>query len=126
MKEAGQEMEKQDEVSGSRALIDRILDLLGLSEWVTYSAVARNAFFIAFLVLLGLVQVGNTHMAERSVRNINKKEKELQELRWEYMTLRSDLMYERKQSELADKLKSTGLVELREPPKKIVVEKNEY
>ena len=83
-------------------------------------------FFIMFLVGLGLLFVANTHIAERTVRNINEKEKELKELRWEYMTLKSNLMYERKQSELAERLESEGLKELEKPPHKIVVKKRAY
>ena len=106
--------------------VEKILDVLGLSEWVTYNKVVKNGLFIVFLVILGLVHVGNTHMAERNVRKINQKEKELKELRWESMTLKSNLMYERKQSELARKLEATGIEELKEPPNKIVVDKRAY
>ena len=110
----------------AKHLVDRALDLMGISEWVSYSNVVRNTFFIVFLVGLGVVFVANTHLAERSIRKINKKEKELKELRWEYMTLKSNLMYERKQSELAEKLSETGITELKEPPNRIVVDKREY
>ncbi|MCP4123800.1 MAG: hypothetical protein GY751_18785 [Bacteroidetes bacterium] len=110
----------------AKRLIERILDLMGISEWVSYSNVVRNTLFIVFLVGLGVIHVANTHLAERSIRKMNKKEKELKELRWEYMTLKSNLMYERKQSELADKLIETGITELKEPPKKIVVDKRAY
>jgi len=110
----------------TKRLIERMLDLMGISEWVSYSNVVRNTLFIVFLVGLGVIHVANTHLAERSIRKMNKKEKELKELRWEYMTLKSNLMYERKQSELADKLIETGITELNEPPKKIVVDKRAY
>lgn len=100
--------------------------MLGLSDWVTYSKVVKNALFLAFLVGLGVLHVANTHLAERTVRKINQRERDLKELRWEYMTLKSNLMYERKQSEMAEKLSATGLEELREPPRKIIVDKRAY
>ena len=106
--------------------IEQLLDVLGISEWVNYSKVVQNGLFIFFLVIIGLFYVANKHYAESTVRKIDKKEKELQELRWEYMTLKSNLMYDRKQSELAGKLIESGLVELDKPPHKIVVEKREY
>jgi len=110
----------------TKRFVERTLDLMGISEWVSYSNVVRNTLFIVFLVGLGVIHVANTHLAERSIRKVNKKEKELKELRWEYMTLKSNLMYERKQSELADKLSETGIIELKEPPNKIVVDKRAY
>ncbi len=110
----------------SKRWVESVLDMLGLADWVSYNKVVQNGLFILFLVGLGLVHVGNTHFAERTIRKINKKEKELKELRWESMTLKSNLMYERKQSELAEKLKATGIEELKEPPKKIVVSKRAY
>ncbi len=110
----------------SKKWVERILEVLGIEEWVTYNKVVKNGLFILFLVGLGLIHVANTHFAERTVRRINSKEKELQELRWESMTLKSNLMFERKQSELAEQLKETGLEELKVPPKKIIVSKREY
>ncbi len=110
----------------TKKFVEQVLDVLGVSDWVSYSSVVKNGLFILFLVGLGLLYVANTHIAERTVRKINNKEKELKELRWEYMTLKSNLMYERKQSELAEKLESEGLKELKEPPHKIVVKKRAY
>ncbi|MCB0503102.1 MAG: hypothetical protein KDD32_10480 [Bacteroidetes bacterium] len=123
-------MEKEEqhtmEEMPAKRWIEQLLDVLGISEWVNYSKVVQNGLFIFFLVIIGLFYVANTHYAESTVRKIDKKEKELQELRWEYMTLKSNLMYDRKQSELAGKLIESGLIELDKPPHKIVVEKREY
>ncbi|MEZ5008365.1 MAG: FtsL-like putative cell division protein [Chitinophagales bacterium] len=121
-----EEKENIIETLPTKKWIEQILDVLGISEWVNYSKVVQNGLFIFFLVIIGLFYVANTHYAESTVRKINKKEQELKELRWEYMTLKSNLMYERKQSELAGKLNESGIVELNKPPHKIVVEKREY
>ncbi len=106
--------------------VERALDVFGISDWVNYSKLVQNGLFILFLVILGVFYVANTHLAERTIRKINAKEKELKELRWEHITLKSNLMYDRKQSELADKLQESGIEELEKPPHKIVVEKRAY
>jgi predicted transcriptional regulator YheO len=106
--------------------IEKVLDILGISEWVSYSSVISNALFLCFLLGLGVIYVANTHLAERTIRKINHMEKDLKEQRWEYMTIKSNLMYERKQSELAEKLEEAGIRELKEPPHKIVVKKRAY
>lgn len=121
-----QEKYQAEEQVVSKKFVEQVLDVLGISDFVNYSKVVQNGLFILFLVVLALFYVANTHHAERTVRKINKKEKELKELRWEYMTLKSNLMYERKQSELAQKLADEGLEEIKNPPNKIVVSKREY
>lgn len=110
----------------ARQFVERMLEVLGISDWVTYRSVISNTLYLIFLLAIGLLYVGNTHRAEGTIRQINKKEKELKEKRWEYISSKSELMYSRKQSEMADKLKDAGLVELAEPPYKIVVKKGEY
>ena len=81
---------------------------------------------ILFVMVLGLFYIGNTHHAEKTVRRINDVQTEVEDLRADYTTLKSDLMFSSKQSEVAKKVKAYGLKESLIPPKKIVVEKGEY
>jgi len=90
----------------------------------TKEAVVRGMPFLLFLALLALVYISNGFLTEGNVREINKLNNEIKELRSEYITTKSDLMHHSKQSELVDliKEKKLGLEESFEPPKKIVVE----
>jgi hypothetical protein len=81
---------------------------------------------IMFVMILGLLYIGNTHYAEKTVRKINNVQSEVEDLRADYTTLKSDLMFSSKQSEVAKKVKQYGLEESLTPPNKIVVEKGEY
>lgn len=81
---------------------------------------------IAFVMALGLFYIGNTHYAEKTVRKINNMQAEVEDLRADYTTMKSDLMFASKQSEVAKKVKAFGLEESLEPPTKIVVEEGEY
>lgn len=81
---------------------------------------------IVFTVLLGVLYVWNNHYAERSVRQIDKLEDEVEDLRADVTTLEANYMYSSKQSEVAKKVKALGLEESMEPPAKIIVEDNEY
>ena len=81
---------------------------------------------IIFVMALGLFYIGNTHYAEKTVRKINNIQAEVEDLRADYTTMKSDLMFASKQSEVAKKVKSFGLEESLEPPIKIVVEEGEY
>ena len=81
---------------------------------------------ILFVLALGLLYIGNTHHAERTVREINRAQSEVEDLRADYTTLKSDVMYASKQSEVARRVKQLGLEERLRPPFKVVVEKGEY
>lgn len=116
----------KEEAGDARRLVEQALEILGISEWVSYRNVFSNGLYICFIVLLGVIYVSNTHTAEKTIRKIHKKEKELKEKRWEYMTQKSNLMSESQQTEVARKLEATGIRELQEPPNKIVVGKRAY
>lgn len=81
---------------------------------------------ILFVLVLGLIYIGNTHYAEQTVRKINVMQVEVEDLRADYTTLKADLMFSSKQSEVARKVKAFGLKESLIPPYKIVVEEGEY
>jgi hypothetical protein len=81
---------------------------------------------ILFVLTLGLLYIGNSHHAEKTVRKINNIQSEVEDLRADYTTLKSELMFSSKQSEVARKVKAFGLKESLKPPHKVVVEKGEY
>ena len=81
---------------------------------------------IFFVMALGLFYIGNTHYAEKTVRRINQVQTDVEDLRADYTTLKSDLMFASKQSEVARKVKALGLKESLTPPYKIEVEEGEY
>jgi hypothetical protein len=86
----------------------------------------NNIPLLLFIAFLGVVYVANNHYLENKARKINNLESEIKELRWNYMTTKSNLMLKSKQSEVAEMVKELGLKELTVPPYKIEVKKNEY
>jgi hypothetical protein len=77
---------------------------------------------ILFVLFLCLVYIGNTHYAEKTIRRINHIQAEVEDLRADYTTLKSDLMFASKQSEVAKKVNNLGLKESLIPPTKVVVD----
>ena len=65
-------------------------------------------------------------MAVKNIREIDKLNKEVKELSWEYKSLKADLMFKSKLTEVAKKVDTLGIKELTEPPNKIVVSNNEH
>ncbi len=78
---------------------------------------------ILFVMFLSLIYISNTHYAERTTRQIDKAQSEVEDLRADFTTLKSDVMFASKQSEVARRVKSIGLKESLTPPFKVVVEK---
>lgn len=81
---------------------------------------------ILFVMAIGLIYISNTHYAEKTVRKINNIQAEVEDLRADYTTLKSDLMFASKQSEVAKKVKAFELKESLKPPYKVEVEEGEY
>ena len=81
-----------------------------------YRWIVKNLPFFLFLAVLAIVYIANGHFADNTVRNINKVNRELKELQYEYKTLKSEVMFRSKQSELAKSVEPLGLKELVVPP----------
>lgn len=77
---------------------------------------------ILFVVFLSLIYISNTHYAEKTTRQIDRAQSEVEDLRADYTTLKSDVMFASKQSEVARRVKTLGLKESLNPPFKIIVE----
>ncbi len=79
--------------------------------------------YIFFLTFLGILYIANGYHAEKTVRELNKVGNELKELRSEYITIKSDLNFKSKQSQVAQAIAKYGIKESITPPSKIVVSK---
>ncbi|WP_348620262.1 FtsL-like putative cell division protein [Pedobacter lusitanus] len=82
--------------------------------------------FLIFLSLLTMLYIANSHMAVKNIRDIDKLNKEVKELSWEYKSLKADLMFKSKLTEVAKKVDTLGIKELTEPPKKIIISNDEH
>ncbi len=87
--------------------------------------VTKNLPFVAFLVLLTLIYISNRHLAERTVRQIDRLGREVKELSWDYKSLSAELMKLTTQTEIAKRADTLGLKERTEPPIKLEVLKEE-
>lgn len=89
------------------------------NEWkkfLSHKWITRNIPFFLFLAALAVIYIYNGHYADKTIRNINKATSELREQQYEYKTLKSEVMFRSKQSELAKAVEPFGLKELIIPP----------
>jgi outer membrane murein-binding lipoprotein Lpp len=117
------ETPKKAEKEGSATVFFRKLFTEGV---VTKEAATDMLPYLIFLCVLGMIYIANSHMATTNMRNIDKLSKDIKELSSEYKSLKSDLMFKSKLSQVAAKVDTLGLKQLIEPPKKIVVNSNEH
>ena len=113
-----EKQEKQDKPSQS--VFSNIMN----GEFLTKDIVVGFLPFILFLAFLGMCYIRNGYYVEDTVRAINDIGSELKELKSEYISTKSELMFKSKQSEVAKALEPFGIKESVVPPKKIVVVKN--
>lgn len=98
-----------------------------LTDGVVSKEAATEALpFLIFISVLCMLYIANSHMAVKNIREIDKLNKEVKELSWEYKSLKADLMFKSKLTEVAKKVDTLGIKELTEPPNKIIVSSNEH
>ena len=78
--------------------------------------------FVFFLFTMAILYIANGYYSEDKIRQLSKVTNELKELRSEYITSKSDLMFISKQSEVAKAVLKFDIKESVVPPKKILVE----
>ena len=115
---AGKRQSEEEEEEGGDTTEDMAAgEIKGGRRWrISYRWVTKNMPFFLFLAMLAVVYIYNGHYADKLVRDINRTNKELKELQYEYKTLKSEVMFRSKQSELARAVEPFGLKELSSPP----------
>jgi len=81
-----------------------------ISEWM---------LFVVFLAFLGLIYIGNNHLAEKKIRETDKINNQIKELKFDYMFRKSQLTEVTRQSFVGKQLEATGIKSSINPPEKI-------
>ncbi|MCC8424134.1 FtsL-like putative cell division protein [Mucilaginibacter sp. UR6-11] len=92
--------------------------------FVTTDDATRALPFILFLAMLGMIYIGNRHLAEKNIRDIDKLTKEVHELNWEYKVTKADLAYKSTLSEVSKRVDTLGIKESIQPAQKITVKED--
>ncbi len=97
----------------------RVREFLG-GEYLSKEWVVGNLPFLLFLTVLAIVYIGNTYYAEKTFKEIEHTKSELKELRYKYISTKSELMFQSRQSEISKRAMTYGLKEVHMPPYKIL------
>lgn len=87
-----------------------------------YHSIVNNIPFILFLSLLAIVYIFNGHYSDKLVMKTTAVEKNVKELEFEYKTIKSEVIFRSKPSEIVRAVEPLGLKELTEPPMVIEAE----
>ena len=85
-------------------------------KFFSHSWVVKNIPFFLFLSFLAVLYIYNGHYADKLARKISITEKHIKELEYEYKTVKSEVIFRSKASELVKAVEPLGLKELKSPP----------
>ena len=91
----------------------------GKMDWkklLNHTWVVKNIPFFLFLAFLAVLYIYNGHYTDKLQRKISTSEKHIKELEYEYKTIKSEVIFRSKASELVKAVEPLGLKELISPP----------
>ncbi|MEO5907823.1 MAG: FtsL-like putative cell division protein [Ginsengibacter sp.] len=82
--------------------------------------IVKNIPFYFFISAIAIVYIANGHYADKTMRKINETENNLKEMEYEFKTVKQQVIFRSKESELAKAVEPLGLKPLLVPPLRIV------
>lgn len=82
--------------------------------------IVKNIPFYFFIAALALIYIANGHYADTAMRKISNSEKHLKEMEYEFKTVKQEVIFRSKESELVRAVEPLGLKELLIPPLRII------
>lgn len=110
------ELEKpQEEVKPSKprkkGVLAKILSKIFGGNFLSDDRAVQHIPFMLFMGLIAILYIANGYYADDKIREENKIKNEIKELRTQYISTKSDLMFESKQSQVAKAVAAMGLKE---------------
>ena len=81
-----------------------------IGEVLNYKWMVNNTSFFLFLAVLAVLYIANGHMADNRIRKISETSRQLKDLQYEYKTLKSEVMFKSRESEMVKAAAPLGLV----------------
>ena len=99
-----------------RSRLSRAAQTILDGSFLTRDKVIRLIPFILYLMFLAIVHVANSYRAEKTWLEINTIKSQMNELRYRYITSKSELMSIGRMSSVSARLQETGMKEATVPP----------
>lgn len=102
-----------------KGVLAKALSSVFSGTFLTNESTLKHVPFLLFLAFIAILYIANGYQADDKIRDVSKITNELKELRSEYISTKSDLMFVSKQSEVAKAAEPMGIKEPVVPPMKI-------
>ncbi len=121
------EMEKPPVVTkptkpGKKGVLAKGLSKIFGGAFLSDDRTTQHIPFILFLALIAILYIANGYYADDKIREVNKVSNQIKELRTEFISSKSDLMFISKQSQVAASVDTLGLKEPVVAPLKIEID----
>ena len=110
------------EKSSSKPKVARSVGNVISGGFLSGKKVIKQLPFILSIAALAMCYIANNYNSQKTAIEINRTLKEIEGLRYEYISTKANLMYISKQSEIIKRLGASGLKESIVPPDKIFIE----
>lgn len=80
----------------------------------------KNLPFVGIIFFLGLIYAANVHYAEKHLQRSQVLQEEIKELKWQYWSLKSGIMYQSMEGQLSKRVQDKEIYIREQAPKKIV------
>lgn len=107
---------------GKKGVLAKGLSKIFGGSFLSDERTIQHIPFILFLALIAILYIANGYYADDKIREVNKLTNQIKELRTEYISSKSDLMFVSKQSQVAKAVDTMGLKEPVVAPQIIEVE----
>ena len=97
-----------------KSTLKGVRDNIAAGLWIT-----GNLNFFLFLSVLAVVYIANGHMADKTIRNINKTQNDIKELQYQYKTIKSEVMYKSEEAQVLKAAEPLGLKISKEVPNRL-------
>ncbi len=111
--------------TSTRSLFGRVERVFRIDTSFERGLPTRFVPYILYFTIVGMFYIGNSHYAERMIRRMDRLEREVEDMRANYTTLKASYMFESKQSQVAKRARALGLEESATPPYKLRVPADE-
>ena len=90
----------------------------------TAEAATRALPFLLFIALLGMIYIANRNFAEKNIRDIDKIGRQVNELSWQYKSVKARLAFKSTLTEVIKKVDTLGLKQPGTPPQVLTAEED--
>ncbi len=96
-------------MAGENNIEKKSSPLRAISEVLNYKWIVKNINFFLFLAVIAVLYIANGHMADNRIRKISETARKLKDLQYEYKTIKSEVMFKSRESEMIKAATPLGL-----------------